>query len=97
MSEFKAKPVLDRLIIKQDEGESEIGGIYIPESERQKPMRGTVIATGPGWRVSGTGELVPMTAKVGDKVIYDIHTATNLEIDKIDYVLVKESDLLVIL
>lgn len=94
---FGPRPVADRILIKQSEAESQVSGLFIPESEREKPFRGIVVAVGPGWRASTTGEVVPMTAKVGDEVIYSIHTATNIEIDKIDYVLVKEGDLFVIL
>lgn len=98
MNNIKAKPVLDRILIKQSEAVTEIiPGIEIPKSELEKPFRGVVVAVGPGWITSTTGERVPMTAKVGDEVIYSIHTATTVEIDKVDYVLVKEGDLLVIL
>ncbi|MES2395795.1 MAG: co-chaperone GroES [Bacteroidota bacterium] len=97
MNKLSVKPVLDRIIIKQAEGESEIANLLIPDSERVKPCKGTVVAVGPGWRTSTTGELVPMTAQVGDEVIYSIHSATTVEINGVDYVLVKEGDLLVIL
>lgn len=97
MEYIKARPVLDRILIKQSEGETEFAGLAIPESERQKPCRGVVVAVGPGWVTSDTGQLVPMTVKVGDEVIYDVHSATTVEINKVDYLLVKEKDLLVIL
>lgn len=98
MSKINARPVLDRILIKQSEGAKElVPGIDVPESEREKPCKGVVVAVGPGWVTSTTGELVPMTAKVGDEVIYSIHSATTVEIDRVEYVLVKEGDLLVIL
>ena len=97
MIQISARPVLDRILIKQSEADSEVASLIIPESERVKPCRGVVVAVGPGWVTSTTGERVPMTAKVGDEVIYSINTATNVEINKVDYVLVKEGDLLVIL
>jgi len=98
MTQISARPVLDRILIKQSDADSEIvPGMEIPESEREKPCKGVVVAVGPGWVTSTTGERVPMTAKVGDEVIYSIHSATTVEIDKVDYVLVKEGDLLVIL
>lgn len=97
MTELIARPILDRVLILQDQGESEVASIYIPESERQKPCKGTVVAIGTGWVTSTTGQLISMTVKVGDKVVYNEHTATVVNIDGVDYMLIKENDILVIL
>jgi len=93
--ELNVKPILDRIIIKQSEGREEIAGMIIPDSEREKPLQGTVVAVGPGFRNS-KGEIVPMTAKVGDKVAYTDHAASKIEIDGVDYVYIKEGDLILI-
>ena len=94
---LEVKPILDRLIIKQSEGKKEIEGtgIVIPDSEIKKPLFGEVVAAGPGFRNS-KGEIVPMTAKVGDKVAYTDHAASHIEIDGVDYIYLKEGDLILI-
>ncbi len=97
MEKLTVTPILDRIIIKQHEGRTEIEGtgIIIPDSERKKPLEGTVVAVGEGFRNS-KGEIVPMTAKVGDKVAYMNHAASEIEIDGVDYVYIKEGDLILI-
>ena len=95
--ELKVKPVLDRIIIKQSEGKKEVAGLLIPDSEKQKPLIGTVVAVGPGWRATNTGELSPMTVKVGDEVAYMENSASFIEIDGVDYIYIKENDLIAIL
>ncbi len=91
-----ARLVLDRILIKQDEGRAEVSGFEVPESEKDKPHSGTVIAVGPGLR-NEEGKLVPMTAKVGDKVLYSEFATTLLEVYGEDYILIKEGDLHLIL
>jgi chaperonin GroES len=93
--ELNVKPILDRIIIKQSEGRQEIAGMIIPDSERQKPLQGIVVAAGPGFRNS-KGEIVPMTAKVGDRVAFMNHAASLIEIDGEDYIYIKEGDLILI-
>ncbi len=95
MKQLNVKPILDRIIIKQSEGKKEVAGMIIPESERQKPLNGIVVAAGPGFRNS-KGEIVPMTAKVGDTVAYMEHSASKIEIDGVDYIYIKEADLILI-
>ena len=91
------RPVLDRLFILQSEGEKETSGLIIPDSEQVKPCKGVVVAVGIGWRASTTGELIPMTVKVGDTVIYDQNTSTTVEIEGVDYIHTREANLLTIL
>ncbi len=90
-----AKPVLDRILIKQDEGRKSVSGFIVPDSEKQKPHSGTVVAIGDGGRTH-EGELIPMTVKVGDKVAYSEFATTTIEVDGVDYILIKEGDLLLI-
>ena len=92
---LEVKPILDRIIIKQSDGRKEVAGMIIPDSERKAPLQGTVVAVGPGFRNS-KGEIVPMTAKVGDEVAYMDHAASQIEIDGVDYVYIKEGDLILI-
>lgn len=91
------RPILDRILIKQDSGKEVVGTIEIPNSEIEKPHSGVVVAVGPGWRASTTGELVPMTVKVGDRVIYSEFATTEIDVNGEIFVLIKEGDLLVIL
>lgn len=91
------KMLEDRILVLQDPGEDQIAGLHIPESERKKVCRGKVVAAGPGWTNRTTGVFTPMTAKVGDKVVYQEHSATVVELDGVDYQCVKEMDLLLIL
>jgi len=97
MQQLKVTPILDRIVLKQCEGKKEIEGtvIIIPDSEIEKPLRGVVVAAGSGARNS-KGEIVPMTAKVGDEVAYTNRAASAIEIDNVDYVYIKEGDLILI-
>ena len=97
MKPLNVTPILDRIILKQCEGKKEIAGtgIIIPDSEREKPLRGIVMAVGKGFRNS-KGEIVPMTAKVGDEVAYTNRAASAITIDDVDYVYIKEGDLILI-
>lgn len=90
------KPVLDRIIIKQDEGDDKVGAILLADTAREKPKRGTVVAVGPGG-YSSDGTYIPMMTKVGDRVIYSEFAGANIVVDQEKYVVVKEVDLFVIL
>lgn len=94
---MKAKPILDRIIVKQSGGDEEIGGLKIPDGEKKKPLKGTVMAHGPGWTAPETGTFTPITVNVGDEVMYMEHSASEIEIDGEQYVLIKERDLICIL
>ena len=90
-------PVLDRVLILQDEGEGMIAGFIIPDSEKKKPHKGVVVAIGPGERNKTTGELIPMSVKIGDKVIYSEYDTTTVDIDGIDYIIIREPEIKYIL
>lgn len=88
------KPLHDRVAIKPLEDEDKtVGGILIPDTAKEKPMRGEVVAVGSGER-DQTGKLVPLDVKVGDKVIYGKWGGTEVKIDGVDIIIMKESDLL---
>lgn len=96
MDGIKARPVSNRILIKQEEGREVIaGGIIIPSSEREKPCSGIVCAVGPGSR-DLEGKLIPMETKVGDRVVYSEHTATTVDVDGVDYQCVQEPNLILI-
>ncbi|HEX6980966.1 MAG TPA: co-chaperone GroES [Alphaproteobacteria bacterium] len=90
----KFKPLHDRVLVKAIEAEERTkGGIIIPDTAKEKPMQGKVVAVGPGGR-DESGKLLPMGVKVGDKVLYGKWSGTEVKIDGEDYLIVKESDIL---
>jgi len=86
------RTVLDRIVIKQFDSPAEVAGLIIPDSERKKIHKGEVVIVGPGGR-DHEGRLIPMTVKVGDIVAYSEFATTKVEIDGIEYILIKEGDL----
>jgi chaperonin GroES len=90
---LKIQPLEDRVVIWADEeGESMRGGLYIPDTAKEKPTQGEVVAVGPG-RVE-KGERIPMEVKVGDKVLYGKYSGTNITLDGEEVVIIKQSDIL---
>ena len=87
------KPLQDRIVIKQDEGDEKVGSIIVPQGAREKPMKGTVVAVGPG-RVIETGELIVPGVKAGDSVLFTKYAGTEVEVDGGTYLVVRESDLI---
>jgi chaperonin GroES len=91
---MKFRPLHDRVLVKALEGEEKTkGGIIIPDTAKEKPMEGKVIAAGPGSR-DENGKLVPMGVKVGDKVLYGKWSGTEVKIEGEDLLIVKEADIL---
>jgi len=94
---MKVKPLSDRVVVKSSPPDEKVsGGIIIPDTAKEKPQKGQVVAAGPG-RVSDQGQLVPMTVKVGDTVLYGKYSGTEVTIDKDEYLIVRESDILAII
>ncbi len=92
---IKIKPLADRIVIKpSDEDVSQTpGGIYIPDTAKEKPQTGKVVAAGPG-RVTDEGKTIALTVKVGDSVVYSKYAGTEYSEGGIDYLVVRESDIL---
>lgn len=87
------QPLGDRVVVKpQQSEETTAGGLYIPDTAREKPMRGTVVAAGPGKTENGTH--VEMTVKAGDTVLYGKYAGTELQLDGEDALIMRESDIL---
>lgn len=94
---MKLKPIQDRVIIKREEAEDKTaGGIIIPDTSKEKPSKGVVVAVGDGAR-DDKGSLIPMTLKVGDKVFFTKWGGTEVKIDNEDLLIMKESDVLAII
>ncbi len=90
----KFKPLHDRVVVKALESEERTkGGIIIPDTAKEKPMQGKVVAVGPGAR-GEDGKIQPMGVKAGDKVLYGKWSGTEVKIDGEELLIVKESDIL---
>jgi len=90
----KFKPLHDRVVVKALESEERTkGGIIIPDTAKEKPMQGKVVAVGPGAR-GEDGKIQPMGVKAGDKVLYGKWSGTEVKIDGQELLIVKESDIL---
>jgi chaperonin GroES len=94
---MKFRPLHDRIVVKRiDAEEKTAGGIIIPDTAKEKPQQGEVIAVGPGAR-NEQGQLVPLDVRVGDTVLFGKWSGTEVKIDGVDYLIMKESDLLGVL
>ena len=90
----KLQPLADRVVIKPIEGEEVTkGGIILPDTVKEKPQEGKVIAVGPG-RLSDDGKPIKMDVKVGDRVVYARYAGTEIKVDDEDLVILRESDIL---
>lgn len=95
-TKVKIRPLDDRLVLLPDDPEEVTsGGIVLPDSARQKPQRGKVVATGPG-KLLDSGKRGEMSAKKGDVVFYGKYSGSEIEIDGETYVIIRENDLLAI-
>ena len=91
------RPLHDRVVVRRlDENEKTVGGIIIPDTAKEKPMQGEVIAVGPGAR-NEKGEIVPLDVKAGDKVLFGKWSGTEVKLDGEDLLIMKESDIMGVL
>lgn len=91
------KPLADRVVVKPHEAEERTaGGIILPDTAKEKPQEGTVVAVGPG-KVAENGTKIPMEVKVGDRVLYGKYSGTEVTIDGVEHLIMRESDILAIL
>jgi chaperonin GroES len=92
---LKVQPLADRVVVKAlEETEQMRGGLYIPDTAKEKPQQGEVVAVGPG-RVED-GKRVDMELKVGDKVLYGKYSGTEVTVDGEQYLILRESDVLAV-
>jgi len=88
------QPLGDRLIVEPlEEEETTVSGIVLPDTAKEKPQRGKVLAVGPGGR-NDSGELVPMEVAVGDEIIYSKYGGTEIKLGADEYLILRESDVL---
>ncbi|GJQ32975.1 MAG: 10 kDa chaperonin [Ignavibacteriaceae bacterium] len=91
------QPLADRVIIKPQEAEEVTkSGLYLPDTAKEKPIEGLVVAAGPG-KVTEDGKTVPMSVKVNDKVLYGKYSGTEVTIEGTQYLIMRESDIFAII
>lgn len=91
---MKIRPLNDKILVKrlEDEGKTK-GGIIIPDTAKEKPMEGEVIAVGKGTRTQD-GKLVKMDVKAGDRILFSKYGGTEIHIDGVEYIIMREDDIL---
>ena len=94
---MKFRPLHDRVLVKRVDAETKTaGGIIIPDSAKEKPMQGSILAVGSGYR-GDDGKVTPLDLKVGDNVLFGKWSGTEVKIDDEDVLIMKESDILGVL
>ncbi len=94
MEKMKIRPLQDRLIVKRiEEEEKTKGGIIIPDTAKEKPQEGKVIAAGKG-KMSDQGKLIPLDVKAGDRVLFGKYAGTEVKIDGEEHLIMREEDIL---
>ena len=94
----KVKPLADRVVVKAlEEQEQMRGGLYIPDTAKEKPQQGEVVAVGPGKFDERGGQRIPMDVKVGDKILYGKYSGTEVTVDNEQLLILRESDVLAVI
>jgi chaperonin GroES len=94
MAKLKFRPLHDRVVVKRIEAEEKTaGGIIIPDTAKEKPMQGEIVAVGPGGR-DEAGKLIPIDLKSGDKVLFGKWSGTEVKLDGDELLIMKESDIM---
>ena len=91
---MKIRPLNDRiLVVREDEENKTKGGIFIPETAKEKPRKGKVVAVGPGSR-DESGKRIPLDVKEGDRVLFAKYAGTEIKVDGVEHLFMKEDDIL---
>ena len=94
---MKIKPLNDRvLVVRVEEEQKTAGGIIIPDTAKEKPQEGKIIAVGPG-KIGDDGKRTPLTVKAGDKILFSKYAGTEIKIDGVEQIFMKEDDILGVL
>jgi chaperonin GroES len=94
---MKFRPLHDRVVVERIEAEAKTAaGIIIPDNAKEKPQQGKVVAVGPGGR-DENGKLIPIDVKAGDRVLFGKWSGTEVKIDGVEYLIMKESDIMGVL
>ena len=91
------RPLHDRVVVKRiEEGETKVGGLFIPDSAKEKPQQGEVVAVGKGKRTE-EGKLLPMDLKVGDRILFGKYSGNDIRIGANEYLIMREDEILGVL
>jgi chaperonin GroES len=94
---MKVKPLNDRVLVKRlEEMQVTKGGIYIPDTAKEKPVEGQVISVGPG-KVNDQGNRVPLNVKAGDKILFGRYAGSEIKVEGEEYLMMREDDILAII
>ena len=94
---MKVQPLNDRILVKRiEEDQKTKGGIIIPDTAKEKPMQGKVIATGKG-KVTDEGKLIPMEVQKGDRVLFGKYSGTEIQLDGVEHLIIREDDVLAVM
>lgn len=94
MAEVKIRPLHDRVLVRRlEENEKTAGGIYIPDTAKEKPSRGQIMAVGKG-KISESGDIRPLDVKVGDTVLFGKYAGTEVRVAEQDYLVMREDDIM---
>lgn len=94
---MKLKPLNDRVLVKRLESEEKTaGGLYIPDTAKEKPSKGQVVAVGPG-KMDDNGKRIPLSVKNGDEVLFNKYAGTEVKLDGVDHLVMREEDILAII
>lgn len=94
---MKLKPLNDRVLVKRLESEEKTsGGLYIPDTAKEKPSKGEIVAVGPG-KTADDGKVIAMQVKAGDMVLFNKYAGTEVKLDGVDHLVMREDDILAII
>ena len=94
---MKIRPLYDRIVVKRiEQQEQKVGGLYIPDSAKEKPQEGEVVAVGKGKRLED-GKVVPLDVQVGDRILFGKYSGSDIKLDSDEYLIMREDEVLGIL
>ncbi len=94
---MKVKPLNDRvLVLRMDEEQKSPGGIIIPDTAKEKPMEGKIVAVGPG-KMGDDGKRIPLEVKKGDRILFSKYAGTEIKLDGVEHLIMREDDILAVL
>ncbi len=94
---MQIRPLYDRIVVKRiEEKETKVGGLFIPDSAKEKPQEGEVVAVGQGKRTED-GKLIPLDVKAGDRILFGKYSGSDIKIDGEEYLIMREDEVLGIL
>jgi chaperonin GroES len=94
---MKIRPLYDRIVVKRiEQQEQKVGGLYIPDSAKEKPQEGEVVAVGKGKRLED-GKVIPLDVQVGDRILFGKYSGSDIKLDEDEYLIMREDEVLGIL